>query len=560
MIDVTALRALIDSERIRFEVPGAAVVVVANNEVVLSEGFGVADLASGRAMTNRTMFPIASNTKCFTAAMLCVLAEQGKVDLDAPVRDVIPWFKLHDSIATELVSCRDLLAHRTGLPAHDMMWYGEIPLSLEEVTRRLRYLPTARQPRQRWQYNNMCYMVAGYVTEVLTGQTWTDAVQSVLLDPLGMSDVRFSVHDLPAETYSLPYREVGGEMVLQVLPSRALQAPPGGIVAHVDDLARWVLARLGNPTADGGHVLSDSVLRELHAPAMIEPKLVTFDERQSCGYALGCSVDSYRGHTLIDHGGSLIGYSSEVAIVPNLGAAVAVVANRHYSELPQSLVASIVDRIAGLEPIDWGERFLTAERAIKQGRRDTAAAAESRADRRPPSRPIDEFVGIYSHPAYGDIEIVAAPGSDELLDAEYHGLGERAGIVHRDRDSFSLELREFEAQVPLIFTINDGDEIAGLTLPLETTVEAIAFVKRVAPVTPGLLAVAAGKYALGPFEITVSVVDDVITVEAPSVGVVQLVSRGGSVFGGVGMPQLRIEFDGDTVNVRPLGVFSRVEK
>ena len=559
MIDIEKLRSLIETERARFEVPGVSVVVIADNEVVLSEGFGVADLATGRPMTSRTMFPIASNTKCFTAAMLCVLAEQGKVDLDAPVRDVIPWFRMHDPIATELVSCRDLLAHRTGLPAHDMMWYGELPLSLEEVTRRLRYLPTSKQPRQRWQYNNMCYMVAGYVTEVLTGQTWTDAVQSVLLDPLGMTDVRFSVRDLSADEFSLPYREVGGEMALQVLPSRALQAPPGGIVAHVDDLARWVLARLGNPTGDV-RVLSDSVLRELHAPTMIEPKPLTSPERQSCGYALGCSVDSYRGHTLIDHGGALIGYASDVAIVPSLGAAVAVLTNRHYSELPQSLIASIVDRIAGLEPIDWGARFLDAERSRTQGRRDAAAAAENRAERRPPSRPIDEFVGIYSHPAYGDVEIVAAPESDNLLDVDYHGLGDRAGVVHRDRDAFSLELREFEAQVPLIFTTDDADEIAGLTLPLETTVEAIAFTKRAAPITAGVLEAAPGKYALGPYEITVSVVGDVITVEAPSVGVVQLVPRGGRVFGGVGMPQLRVEFDGDTVNVQPLGLFSRVEK
>ena len=140
MIDVQELRSLIEAECARFEVPGAAVVVIADNEVVLSDGFGVGDIVTGQPVTNRTMFPIASNTKCFTAATLCILAEQGKVDLDAPVRDIIPWFRMHDPHATELVSCCDLLAHRTGLPAHDMMWYGEIPLSHEEVTRRLRFL------------------------------------------------------------------------------------------------------------------------------------------------------------------------------------------------------------------------------------------------------------------------------------------------------------------------------------------------------------------------------------------------------------------------------------
>jgi hypothetical protein len=112
-------------------------------------------------------------------------------------------------------------------------------------------------------------------------------------------------------------------------------------------------------------------------------------------------------------------------------------------------------------------------------------------------------------------------------------------------------------QAPLIFTTDDADEINGLTVPLEPLVEAIAFAKQPTPITDGLLETAPGTYANGPIEITVTVVNDVITVVAPSVGSIELTPRGGSVFGGRGMPLVRIEFEGDRVIVQPFGVFTR---
>ena len=308
-------------------------------------------------------------------------------------------------------------------------------------------------------------------------------------------------------------------------------------------------------------MLSDSVLHELHSPAMIEPKTVTFPERQSRGYALGCSVDSYRGHTLIDHGGSLIGYSSDVAIAPALGAGVAVLTNRHYSMLSDVLDRCRSSTASPAWPPSTGgantsrpsapslranvtlprQRKIVLAGGHRRGR-STSSSAFTR------TRPT---VTSRSSPRRSPTTCWTPSSTDSATVS--------ASCI-AIRDSFALELREFEAQAPLIFTTDDADEIAGLTVPLEATVEAIAFTKRVCPIAPGLLLTAPGTYVLGPFEITVSVVDDVISVAAPTVGVVQLVSRGGSVFGGRDMPRLRFEFDGDTVNVQPLGVFTRVEK
>jgi CubicO group peptidase (beta-lactamase class C family) len=556
MLDAAGMKELVEAERQRFDVPGAAVVVVADGETVLADGFGVRELGTRDPVTSQTLFPLASDTKCFTAAMLCLLADEGRLDLDAPIRDYITWFRLSDPMASELVSCRDLLSHRTGLPGHDMVWYGETPRSLEDIVRSLRHLQLSKQLRQTWQYSNLCYSTAGYLTEVLTGLEWEQAVQTKLLDPLQMKATGFSAHDASTGDFAWPYHEVDGELTLQVLPSPALQKPAGGLVSNVEDLANWLAARLGRDV-NGERVLSDAALTQLHTPAMVGAATEPMPERDSLGYALGCQVYSHRGHKLIGHGGNLIGYSSNIAVAPALGVGVAVLTNRHYCELPNALVALLLDEVAGLERRDWGARYHKLERARIGGLREVKAQRAARAAGRPPSRPASEFAGIYRHPAYGEISLSVSSEEGRLLDVDLHGLGDRIGIVHRDRDAFDLELREFERQAPITFTTDDQDEIAGLTVGLEPAVEPIAFIKDPPPMDEALLTTAPGIYSNGPIEITVTVRDGGLVVTAPSVGTVRLAPRGGAVFGVPDMPGVRVEFAVDQIVVDPLGVFPR---
>jgi CubicO group peptidase (beta-lactamase class C family) len=130
----------IEAECARFGVPGAAVAVVADGEVVLSQGFGRRD--DTEPVTSSTLYMLASDTKCFAAATLCLLVEEGVLDLDAPVQEYLPWFEMHDERVSALVTSRDLLAHRTGLPRHDLMTVGngDFSLSNEDIARRMRHL------------------------------------------------------------------------------------------------------------------------------------------------------------------------------------------------------------------------------------------------------------------------------------------------------------------------------------------------------------------------------------------------------------------------------------
>jgi CubicO group peptidase (beta-lactamase class C family) len=146
--DAQQIRDLIEAERTRFGVEGLSVVVVKDREVLIAEGFGNRNLEEGLPATPQTLFAIASDSKHFTAALCATFVDEGKLSWDAPIRDVLPWFRLQDPHATELVSMRDLLSHRTGLPRHDALWFwgGTTPPSVE-VVRRLRHLQPSAQLR-----------------------------------------------------------------------------------------------------------------------------------------------------------------------------------------------------------------------------------------------------------------------------------------------------------------------------------------------------------------------------------------------------------------------------
>lgn len=556
MVSLTALRTLIETERARFGVPGVAVAVIARGEVILQQGFGVRDLAMGTRVTEDTVFPIASDSKCFTAAALCILADEDLIDLDVPVREYIPWFRMHDLIATELTTCRDLLSHRTGLSRHDLVWYGDVHIGREKLVRALRHLPLSLQPRQGWQYNNLGYSAAGYLAEVVTGSSWEAVIRSRLLYPLAMSDTGFDARQASKGNFATPYREVEGELLAQVLPSQHWDGPPGGMVSTVKDLSKWALARLGHQVHGAERVLSDVALGALHAPTALTGKELLLPGRHSLGYGLGCQLEVYRGNVVIRHGGNLIGYSSDVSVSPDLDAAVVVLTNRHHSELPESLTLAIYDLIAERSPLPCGQVFYERMTTALQGQRESQAVRASRASGRAPTRPLAQFAGDYDHPGYGRLMLRYDAGAGGLS-ADFHGLGDRLHLRHRDGDAFDLVLPEFEAEYPMTFTHSVDGDIAGVVIPLEPLVPPIEFVKQTPPMQPGLLISAPGTYSNGTWQVVVTATGRRLSLTSSETGLMRLVPRGGAVFGVEGKPALRVEFEADRLLVEPIGVFRR---
>jgi hypothetical protein len=194
-------------------VPGVAVAIVKDDEIVLAKGYGFRDVENKIPMTADTLLAIGSASKAFTTFAMGVLVDEGKLDWEKPVRNYIPWFRLYDTFSSERLTPRDLVTHRSGLPRHDLSWYNNYEATREEFVRRLAYLKPSADLREKFQYNNLMFLTAGYLVEVLTDKKWEDAIRTHVFKPLGMGRTNFSVVDSQKDAdFALPYREREGKI------------------------------------------------------------------------------------------------------------------------------------------------------------------------------------------------------------------------------------------------------------------------------------------------------------------------------------------------------------
>jgi CubicO group peptidase (beta-lactamase class C family) len=283
-----------------------------------------------------------------------LLHNEGRLDWTKPVRDYIPEFRLNDSVASERVTVQDLLCHQSGLPRHD--WVHLLgDRSAAELLGVMRYLELSRDIRAAYQYNNLCYNVAGLLIERVSRQSYEAFTRTRLTDRLGMK-VSFNLDDLEVSADAArPYMmHEDTRLPALRLPIRVVAA--GAINTSVADIASWMRLHLGKGEFDGERLLPAALIGELHAPRIYNasPSFVGFGEEH---YGLGFRSTSYRGDRLVFHGGGWIGWGTLMTLVPDFGIGVAVFTNRSPSQVPATLTWYIIDRLRGRDPVGWRERF-----------------------------------------------------------------------------------------------------------------------------------------------------------------------------------------------------------
>ena len=250
-----------------FDVPGLALAIVRNGQVVVSKGYGVRKLGEPPAVDAQTLFGIASNTKLFTATALGLLVEERKIAWDAPVVQYLPGFQMWDPFVTRELTIRDLLVHRSGLGlgAGDLLWWPASTYDRKEIARRLRFIRPATSFRSAYAYDNVLYLVAGEVIEAVSGQSWEDFVATRILAKVGMrgSNVRHSAAAAGGNIAS-PHAPID-RVVRAIKPFDSDNTnPAGGINSSADDMAKWMMVQLGRGRlADGSRLFSENTWRQL---------------------------------------------------------------------------------------------------------------------------------------------------------------------------------------------------------------------------------------------------------------------------------------------------------
>ena len=414
--------ARVEAVRTAAEVPGMAIAIVEKGAVTLARGFGVRKLGSPEKVDADTIFMTGSTGKAITTAALATLVDAGKLHWDDRVADLIPGFQMYDPWVTREMTVRDLLVHRSGLGlgAGDLLVIPRGTLSRAEVVKRLRFIKPATSFRSGYAYDNVLYIVAGHVIDLVSGQPYEDYVREHVYKPAGMLHATSDeAHRFATANRAHPHARSGGAVrgvgPLKLLDEHDNLAPsstPAGLLAlSANDLARWLQIQLAKgKIPGGGQLFSEESSAEMWTPQTIEPigpalpglEDMTPNFQQ---YALGWEVRDYGGARILWHSGGVFGFVTVVVMIPDKNVGFAITQNSEDGQARFGLMYELLDHYLGLPKKDWPARITKARKA----RIDAAVAAVSAKAAEPvkskPTLPQEQYAGRYVDAWYGAITI-----------------------------------------------------------------------------------------------------------------------------------------------------------
>jgi len=451
--------------------PGIGVGIIIDDKLVFAKGYGYRDVEKKLPITSHTLFPIASNTKLFTAVAAGTLVEEGKLTWDRPIRESVPSIEFYDNALNNTVTLRDMLAHRTGVTRHDSIWYKS-DYSAKDLFQRLKYLEPKEPPRQLFLYNNMMYAGVGYSIQLQSGKPWGDYVREKILKPLEMNSTVYSIADmLKQPDYGVPFTEKRDSMELYKIPyyeDTDGLAAAGAIISNIEDMSHWLIALMNNGKYAGKQVLLLIVLQATLEPAIALPNS-TGEQRGwwellNRAYGMGRWTASYRGRLIAFHGGDLPGFHSQISYMPNehIGVIVFVIGN-HTAPLYNPIGYNVYERLVGMDQTPWTERLLDIRlKNKKAGTEARSKAGYGRVPNTKPSHQLEDYVGEYEHPAYGILRIGL---KDNQLRFEFHKFSFPMAHFHYDR--FDTPDDEQDGMWSVNFSTNPQGDIDKATMSLD---------------------------------------------------------------------------------------------
>lgn len=305
-IDFAAIDAQLQQAMKQHRLPGMSVAIVQGDEIVFSKGYGEA--SPGRPMTPDTPMYIGSTSKTFTALAIMQLVEQGKLDLNAPVKSYIPWFQVGDAESTERITLRHLLNHTSGLTDQN---YNDHSLpddaSLEDAVADLVHAAPVAAPGKEWHYFNPGYAVLGYLVELASGQSYGSYVSKNIFQPIGMVNAFSDPEPAQAAGLAQGHLALFGFPVPFEQPHRRYGLPEGYLMVSANDMARYLMVMMNDGKAGDQQLISPDSLRKMFRP-------VRTPEHQSYGF--GWEIERYYDEPHIYHGGSNEAFKHEAMFFP----------------------------------------------------------------------------------------------------------------------------------------------------------------------------------------------------------------------------------------------------
>ena len=416
--DLAAIDDAIEATVERYDLPGIAVGVIADGEVVQVRTLGETVAGSGDPVTPETLFKIASNSKAMTATVLARLVHQGKLRWDDPVVAHLPHFAMHDPWVTAHMTVRDLLVHNSGLPEGGgdlMLWPEPNRFTREDITRGLRHIVPAYGFRAGYAYDNLLYVVAGEVAAAAGGASYEELVRREVFEPLGLDGCRVGAFDRSALSVAQPHWHDGARNVPYRLDPPVVEAiasaAAGGIRCPLDDMLAWARNWLA-PTPAQLEWLPAAQRETMVTPVTVMPlsqRRRDWNDTHVYAYALGFRVADADGAWTVSHTGTLGGMYSVMTLLPDLRSGYVVMINGEGSE-----ARTVLDQVLLKHFTAPAKRPTVADYAARLAAEPPPPDAAPLPDTssRTPVAPGDvaQWLGTWRDPWLGDATLCDADG------------------------------------------------------------------------------------------------------------------------------------------------------
>lgn len=417
-------------------IPGIAIAVVYQGEVVFAKGFGVREVGKEALVDADTVFPLASLSKPIGSTVVAAAVGEGPITWDSRISQLDPGFAMSEPWVTSEITVRDFYAHRSGLPSHAGDLLEDIGFSREEILHRLRFQQPATSFRSGYAYTNFGMTEGAVAVARAMGKSWEDLSEDLLYRPLGMGSTSSRQADfLARKNRASGHVFENGKWAHKLQRNPDAQSPAGGVTSSVNDLTKWMRLQLAGGKSGGKQLIDQAALEETHHPHMLtgfrpDNGLPTF-------YGLGWNV-SYdaEGRLRLSHSGAFeMGAATAVFLVPSEQLGIVVLTNAYPMGVAEALGATFLDRaLYGKSTHDWASIFKGAFDRMRA--EENAAIADYS---HPPASPAaaapnSAYTGTYTNDFFGDVVVAERDGGLTI------GLGPKpliAPLTHWDRDIFT---------------------------------------------------------------------------------------------------------------------------
>lgn len=449
-----------------WDVPGLAIAIVKNDQIVFAKGYGVRKFGEVTPVDEKTMFAIGSSSKAFTSASIAMLMDEGKLKWDDPAAKYLPGFQLFDPYVSREITVRDLLCHRSGLERGDFLWYGT-SYTRDDILRRVRYLKPTWSLRSTFGYQNIMYLAAGQIVAGVSGKSWDEFIRDRIFKPLGMTSSNTSIDDLKdSADVATPHAKIDGKV--GSIPWRKIDniAPAGSINSNVVDMAQWVRLQLGEGSYKSQRLISSGALKEMHASQTVikmePPWTLFYSDAHFLNYGLGWFLHDHRGRKVVQHGGNIDGMSALVAMIPEEKLGLVILTNMNGTPLPSAIASRVYDLYLGVQPRDYSANMLKTYNAfLELGKQAQKKIEDSRVKGTSPTLPLDKYAGAYKDEMYGDAKVTLENGKLALTTPGFVG-----DLDHWNYDTFQVTWRARSlGKAQVTFILNALGKVDEMKLP-----------------------------------------------------------------------------------------------